>query len=118
MHRERERESWKGKRKKTSLNDAAKFDTRAADLRNKIITKLKGTLAGYQEHDGIRRIRKKGVIPALFRQITCLSTTRKLLPGVIAARRSGHMGQYTANIEGVANVRKSSPWLEKFGLTV
>lgn len=61
-------------RAKTSLNDAAKFDTRAADLRNKIITKLKGTLALYQEHDGtqtkarqssFRRICKKGVIPAI-----------------------------------------------------
>lgn len=36
----------------------------------------------------------KGAVPSNYRPITCLSTTWKLMSGIIAAKISGHMNQY------------------------
>lgn len=42
---------------------------------------------------------QKRAIPSNYRPITCLSTTWKLLPGIIATKMNRHMGQYTSGAQ-------------------
>lgn len=72
------------KGRKTSLNDAAKSDSRAAGLRNKVISKLQGTLADYRAHDGTQTKARRSVIPGTYRQMICLRKT-SVIPVVTGA---------------------------------
>uniref|UniRef100_A0A669EZW7 Reverse transcriptase domain-containing protein n=1 Tax=Oreochromis niloticus TaxID=8128 RepID=A0A669EZW7_ORENI len=42
---------------------------------------------------------KKGPVPSNYRPITCLSTTWKLLSGIISAKMNRHMGQYMSGAQ-------------------
>ncbi len=42
---------------------------------------------------------QKGTIPSNYRPITCLSTTWKLLSGIIAAKMSRHVAQYMSRAQ-------------------
>ncbi|XP_076733794.1 uncharacterized protein LOC143414044 [Maylandia zebra] len=42
---------------------------------------------------------KKGPVPSNYRPITCLSTTWKLLSGIISAKMNRHMGQYMSGTQ-------------------
>ncbi|KAL3972560.1 male germ cell-associated kinase [Sarotherodon galilaeus] len=50
---------------------------------------------------------KKGPVPSNYRPITCLSTTWKLLSGIIAAKMNGHMELYKINRTLRAFIRNS-----------